>query len=422
MRTTYRFHMKGTIARGAMALMLAAAPAFALPQQGTTTQAGAGAAPRARSRCMGCSDSARALYDVLITRLDSLRWDIWNRRLTPAQETTMTREMSEVIRSLQQLMESNSTPRPARIVATPTPQGGVAVAGSRMAPVPAEGFTIVVQTGKKGWIGATFEGPSYGYPPPPQTAEVIRFIQYPRIASLDPASPAERAGLLVGDTLLAMNGTDVVESSIQLSKILVPDEKVTLRIRRAGDAKEFRVNVGTAPSYVVQRITPRALAEVEVVSAAAPGEAARAEVAARGGTVVGAARAGGMGGAQGGRAPDAPAPAIRRQSFDEPASRPMFFGSFATIAFAGARMESINEGVGRALGVKGGVLVIQVAPGTPAFVSGLRDGDVILSAAGNEIASTRELNRFVIAAEQDGVVKLVVLREKKQQDLTLRWK
>ncbi|MEK7402294.1 MAG: PDZ domain-containing protein [Gemmatimonadota bacterium] len=363
-------HMKVSISRGAVvaALMLApalTAAAYALPQVSTKASTAPPRAATVRTRCVGCSDSAKATHETLLSKLDSLRWHFSNRRLTQAEQEVFVRDMAATIMALQQFMEGSG----ARVRLAPSARGEAAVAGG-FAGVAAPGeYTFTVQSVKRGYLGVTFDGPSYGYPA--ERPDVIRFIQYPKVASVDPASPAERAGLLMGDTLVAMNGTDVVEHSITLSRILVPDEKVMLKVRRDGDAKEFRVVVGEAPAYVARRVP-------EAASAPPP-----------------------------------------PSTWEEPTQPRVFVFSNA---IGGARVESITEGLSRAIGVKEGVLVIQALPGSPAYVSGLRDGDVIISAAGTTVTTARELNRAVFSADRENGVKLVIVREKKQQDVTLRWK
>lgn len=86
----------------------------------------------------------------------------------------------------------------------------------------------------------------------------------------------------------------------------------------------------------------------------------------------------------------------------------------------GAKLESITEGLGKALGVAAGVLVLKVGPGTPAYQSGLRDGDVILRAAGQSVRNVRELRAAAEGDREEGV-KLVIQRDKRQRELTLRW-
>ena len=72
------------------------------------------------------------------------------------------------------------------------------------------------------------------------------------------------------------------------------------------------------------------------------------------------------------------------------------------------------------LGVDNGVLVTKVLPGTPAKDSGLHDGDVIISADGQTVASVRALSRIVGNAKANAV-KLQVIRAGKPQVIVLRW-
>jgi serine protease Do len=88
---------------------------------------------------------------------------------------------------------------------------------------------------------------------------------------------------------------------------------------------------------------------------------------------------------------------------------------------AGARVETINEGLGKAIGVKQGVLVIRAQPGTPAYRSGLRDGDVVLSADGRQLVRVNDLRAIVARGDGEEGVKLVIVRERKRRDVTLRW-
>lgn len=88
---------------------------------------------------------------------------------------------------------------------------------------------------------------------------------------------------------------------------------------------------------------------------------------------------------------------------------------------AGAQVATVSDGLGKAVGVKEGVLVIRAEPGTPAFRSGLRDGDVILRADGRTVATVNALRQAVAEGSGNEGVKLRILREKKQRDVTLRW-
>jgi serine protease Do len=88
---------------------------------------------------------------------------------------------------------------------------------------------------------------------------------------------------------------------------------------------------------------------------------------------------------------------------------------------AGARLVAVTDGLGKALGVKSGVLVLRSSPGTPAYESGLREGDVILRAEGKSVASIRDVRRVAASADRESGVSLIVLRERRERPLTLRW-
>ena len=66
-----------------------------------------------------------------------------------------------------------------------------------------------------------------------------------------------------------------------------------------------------------------------------------------------------------------------------------------------------------------GLLVLRVAPGTPADRAGLRPGDVVTAADGRRVASLAELRR-IIALPQAGDVELRVVRKGRARLLTLR--
>jgi predicted metalloprotease with PDZ domain len=366
-RTMPLFH-SGARRRALMFLLLAASvmvPALA------GAQATGGVRRRA---CADCEAEARR--ERALQRLDSLRTEFEHEKLTATQRRALEREVVVALRELESAARDMTLEqhmaRAQALAATPR----VAYSYTQRQP--------------HGYLGVTFDGPN--------TEELrndqrfIRFLAYPRIQLVEPSSPADRAGIRIGDTLVAMNGVDVQENEISLTKMLVPDEPLAVKLRRDGLTHDLRVVVGRAPQYVVQRWSP------------GPAVAAEAQ------------------GAIGERTPQptrvtvgvAPAPQAR-----EP--RPAMTSVWVfTDGVAGAKVETVTPGLGKALGVAGGVLVTRAGPGTPAQRAGLSDGDIIVRAAGQRVNSVRELRVALDQHDHGDGVKLVILRERKQKEVTLR--
>jgi S1-C subfamily serine protease len=86
-------------------------------------------------------------------------------------------------------------------------------------------------------------------------------------------------------------------------------------------------------------------------------------------------------------------------------------------------MTTITDDLEELTGVDEGILVLRVAPGTPAASSGLRGGDVIIRIADDECSGVRDLQQAVQRASSRGVRKVVltVSRKQKESSLTLQW-
>jgi PDZ domain len=358
-----------------MALVLSAAIAVeasaSIPQQNKDGGA--------RSRCSTClarRDSLRERQERLLMRIDTLKRAFAQDRLSERQRDRLTEEMRRTILALQESMDDLHR---ANVLAM-TQQGlDEARAACRAIPEVAAAIESP-RYPAKGYLGVVFDGtPTRDFWR--DNERIVQFYLYPRIALVEPSSPAERAGIQQGDTLLAFNGTDVREREISLTRLLVPDHKLVMRVRRDGDTKDLKVIVGEAPAYVSNRES-----------------IARTPTAAI-------------------------APVVPRVWVNEPGA-PVQAGQRSywiwQEGIGGARVETITDGLGRAVGVRSGVLVIRAAPGTPAYDSGIRDGDVIVSAAGTPVRSVREL-RGVLERENEDSVKLVIVRERRQREITLRW-
>jgi C-terminal processing protease CtpA/Prc len=308
-------------------------------------------------------ESPRQSRDKILIRIDSLRDEFDHAPLTAEESERLREEMKDAMSSIE--------------------------------PVFAYNFQMEQVT--QGYIGVTFDGPSIELPR--RQERVIRFLDYPRVSMVEPGSPAERGGILQGDTLLSLNGSDVKDREISLTRLLIPDRRIMLRVRRAGRPRDLRVTVDTSPEYIARRMVPMApMAPMVVAVPTPPATSYAPEMPVR-------AMA----------APRAPRSAMPMIAMTDGA---MWIEADGV---AGARLETVTEGLGKALGVQSGVLVMRASPGTPAYESGLREGDVILRADDKDMTSVRALRRAVAVGDGMDGVRLVVLRERKERTITLRW-
>ncbi|HET9011219.1 MAG TPA: PDZ domain-containing protein [Gemmatimonadaceae bacterium] len=265
----------------------------------------------------------------------------------------------------------------------------------------------------RGWLGIVVSGTARE--PRVDNGElIIRYLTHPVIVSVDPSSPAEEAGLSPSDTLIAYDGRDVRDRDISLTRLLVPNARVLVRIRRDGRTKDVPVTIRDVPS----RIRLRAEANFEL---RAPRVAGLPEtmVFPRG-PVPAAAMAPRLAPVpvMGEVAPMPPLPPLPPQA-PTPA---MIFG-YGLSGVAGAQLAALTDGLARTVGVRRGVLVTYAAVGSPAYLSGLRDGDVIVRVAGDQVRTVAEVREQVQMAAENGAssVELDCVREKKPRKVVLRW-
>jgi serine protease Do len=204
-------------------------------------------------------------------------------------------------------------------------------------------------------------------------------IGYPVVASVDPGSPAQAAGLVAGDTILAYNDVDASSDPAAVRPFLVAGHELVVKVRRNG--------VRRLTLTVAKRSARNAYSEGVSVS-----------------TTSGAALPLMYGLPSGPIAIAAPVAAGREAA-----------------PFAGAYLARMNPGLANALDVRNsGVLVVDIADGSDAAKAGLESGDVITRADSISVESPLGIMTALRLAS-DHSVTLDVIRHGKIRKITVRW-
>jgi predicted metalloprotease with PDZ domain len=236
----------------------------------------------------------------------------------------------------------------------------------------------------------------------------VKHSGYPLIASVEPGSPAYRAGIEAGDTIIAYNNEDINGRTLSLTKLLKPGTKLNVRIHRAKESLDFPVVVARRTRYApdVGTIAPRVFVQIDSVTGLAE------RMVMRGGT-------------PGARSfvvvdPATPTPGVSAAPTVAPTPPAVILAWSTTTALAGAELARVSEDLGESFGVSHGALVLSVGPNTPASRSGLRGGDVIVRVDGADVSTPNQVQR-AMARSENGQVNLTLVRKKKTIELPLRW-
>ena len=343
------------------------------------------------------------------------------------------------------------------------PAAGAAQSGQPPRPTAATP-EIFVRSQGGGWLGVGVQTHFIGAPGTPVEQVVITRVE--------PGSPAARAGLRRGDTVLQVNGEPTVAAAFRsLPFTLAAGDTVTLLVRREDRNQEVVVVAGQRPgrytlSWVVPADTLKRLT-IELMDsarAAALSTAHRLWVTAdslRGRQLAFAATAADLG-----RLHQAMRDSIERIQLSIADAhrrvrmlRPVPTDSFARIWFfdstdtvhadtrrlggrlivrapdvqfihvlgergvAGAEFAELNPALAEYFaGVTEGVLTLRVAPATPAARAQLEPGDVVVSVEGRPVHSVGELRAALLnaAGPKPQEVRLEVVRKGERRELVLR--
>lgn len=241
----------------------------------------------------------------------------------------------------------------------------------------------------------------------------ITHYGYPAVASVEPDSPAERAGIQAGDTILAYDAQDVRNRIIVLNKLLRPNSRLAVRLRRNGQVRDVAVVIARRPTTFVGLADVAVAPMAPVPDAPMPPTAPMPPVSR----------------SPAARAPDTRAPetVVEPRVATEWWSRRLLGPDFVAddndlAALAGAEVVRTTPDLREALGISGGLLVVAVGAGTPAAESTLRAGDVIISAGGSAMTTPMQLARAIDRGMARGhSVALQVERQHRTRRVELKW-
>lgn len=280
--------------------------------------------------------------------------------------------------------------------------------------------TLCADQSSEGWVGVNLTGPL-------QTSRrgegpiVYRYLSNPVVLSVEPGSPAEKAGMRSGDVLVQLGPHEVRNREIIFAELLRPGAKVPVRLQRDGKPQTVTVVVEARPESFDTRCS---WLDGAVASALAPSATIFELHPLPGGEVTTSVRRGGMvrlrTGSDSGRvvvSPAAPIPPAPPTAATPPVMSLFYRG---TSPVAGLELAPMTSELGENFGVETGLLVLKVLPGTPAYRAGLRGGDVLLT--GDDVAlDSPAVLRRLISQSDDREVRLAIVRKKQGETVVLRW-
>lgn len=257
-------------------------------------------------------------------------------------------------------------------------------------------ITINVQSTAPGYVGLMTSTSTF--PSVLDGSRPFGYCDYPRVETVEPGSPADKVGLAAGDTLLAYNNRDLMQYDVNYQSILVPGKPLHIKFRRDGQTREV--------SPVVAK---RATAEAEFVAArsACANPSMRAECEGPQQITV------------------RPLPSMRGGTM-QPARGQLIPAILyptgpLTGFLGGADIRVVTEALSKATGIKSGMMVLEVREGSPAFLAGVREGDVIISANGTAIRDNNSLSNALAPRISERIAVLELSNNSGKRKVTMRW-
>lgn len=288
--------------------------------------------------------------------------------------------------------------------------------------------------GGRGWIGITFS-----YDPTARGPEGADAPQPIRIDDVFEGSPADRAGLRAGDSIVSVDGAAVdPEGFRRFGTRLRPGQTVRVTLQREGETREVELEAAERPSLARSFLPPEVVVQLDSLRDALlrrfdslrirlryeRTEERRRAFASRDSSDDPARMRRADDGAPvrvdgvrdlpaAGRLP----PPTRRGSQGEPPFRTPSPHLLGLSFVAGAQLTALNADLSDYFQVERGVLVTAVLEETPADEAGLRPGDVIVSVRDTTCASVECVRRALLQV-QEWPVSLRVVR--KQEEIEIR--
>lgn len=251
----------------------------------------------------------------------------------------------------------------------------------------------------KGWLGLTTGGVHDEWT---SDGHFLRYFDYPPIVSVSRRSPAQVAGIIPGDTLIAYDGVDVVGHPINLTQLLTPEKKLAVTVRRDGETKAFTVIVGRQPNdvFFTKRFLPGEgppfpMADLPIPPGGDGPRRVTGHIEVRGG---GDGASGGV--------------------FMMSTPGGVFFSSVNGVF--GASLSAVGSELAKVLKTEQGVLVNEVPENTPAARAGLKAGDVIVRVAGEAVATIEDVRNLAMLRGENHAVTLQIIRDKKSRTITVK--
>ena len=272
-----------------------------------------------------------------------------------------------------------------------------------------------------GWLGVNLKEDVTVSTSP--TSASYGFRRYPIIVSVEPDSPADKAGVLSGDEIVTLGEHDMVSGTVDIASLLKPGTRLPVRIRRDGVIKSISVLVEPRPEGFISacpwidltlgppvlamqpkvrifRTKPNGFgyvfADSGVPVTALPRNPTRVEVRAPGARVAGTPEL-----------PPTPYAPVRIAGA---------IGGNALIG--GAVLIPLTADAREGLGIDDGILVIDVLRGSPALEAGLRAGDVIVAVKARKVSSIPQLIQ-ILDSMDDGPLELRVTRRNQKPRIVL---